>query len=101
MADYRVVTGVSLALSLEALHTFQLLLPPLYGEEKSSPEHIRKAVKFNAVYILLIGAAAGIVTRNPAPVLLPAITLAVAYYLYMNTQGNHVLASIMDDEGEE
>jgi hypothetical protein len=101
MADYRIVTGVSLALSLEALHTFQLLLPPLYGNEHVEEAAIRKAVRFNAVYILTIGLAAGIVTRNPAPVLLPAITLAIAYYLYSQNHSKMVIAGIHDEEGDE
>jgi hypothetical protein len=100
MADNRIVTGVAIALSLEALHTFQLLLPPLYGEEKATPEHIQKAVQFNGIYILIIATAAGIVTRNPAPILLPAITLAVAYYLYSQNHGSDAM-NVINDEGED
>ena len=100
-SDIRIVTGVSLALSLEALHTFQLLLPPLYGKEKASPEQIAKAVKFNASYILIIGVAAGVVTRNPAPILLPAITLAVAYYFYSINHGAEEVADYNYEAGEE
>ena len=100
--DTRIVTGVSIALSLEALHSFQLLLPPLYGKEKANSKDIMKAVRFNAIYILTIGIAAGVVTRNPAPILLPAITLAVAYYLYtVNNHGTLLEEYANDDNNYE
>lgn len=82
MANQRIATGAGLVLSLEALHSFQLVLPPLYGKDEVSEEELHSAVRFIAVYILLLAFIAGALTGSPAPIILPAITLALVYGFY-------------------
>jgi len=100
MPNQRIATGAGLVLSLEALHSFQLVLPPLYGKDEITDEELHKAVKFIAAYILILAFIAGILTESPAPILLPAITLAVVYGFYRIEMGKRFLPEI-DLDGEE
>lgn len=101
MEDGRIAAGAGLVLALESLHSFQLVLPPLYGQEKADPEDIQKAARFIAFYILILAVGAGIITKSPTPIILPAITIAILYFFYMYHHGNSVLVSLTDEERED
>lgn len=98
--DKRVGAGVGLFLALEAINTYQLVLPPLYGDQPFDSQDIRSATRFVAIYILLLAFLTGILTQSVWPIVLPGLAIAAIYLVYMIETGNRISRSAtLDEEG--
>jgi len=100
--DRRIAAGVGLFLALEAVNTYQLVLPPLYSDSQVDSNDVRKATRFVGIYILILAFLTGVLTQSVYPILLPAIALAVIHFVWLMESGNRIATTIpTDEEGED
>lgn len=98
--DKRIGAGVGLFLALEAINTYQLVLPPLYGDQVFDSQDIRSATRFVAIYILLLAFLTGILTQSIWPIALPALAIGAIHLVYMIESGNRIITTATPDEEE-
>ena len=88
--DRRVGIGVGLFLALEVMNTYQLVLPPLYGNDDLDSRDIKRAAKFVAGEALVIAFLAGALTRSGYAIVIPSIAIGAVYLAYMYETGKRL-----------
>lgn len=82
--DKRIGAAVGLFLLLEVSNAFQLYLPPVAEAETLSSAELKHGVKQVAAWVGSIAFLAGVLTRNPFPLVLPAVGIGVLYAQYLS-----------------